>query len=112
MELTNFLRIVATIQATFVITATIIIILRYIPIIKVAKDRTERLLAWHVVSLGISFVSANIFICIEFLARYGDFMTWRLPLSLFVFSVGDAGLCLMIWRLVITRKFYQLTENK
>lgn len=105
----NFLRIVCTVQAVFVAMTTILIVLKYIPILRSATDRPKRLLAWHIVGIGISYTAAIIGLCIDMLVRYDLGMTWRLPLDFFVFTTGDAALCIMLWRLLIMRRFYQIT---
>jgi hypothetical protein len=108
----NFLRIVCAVQAVFVAVATAVIVWRYIPLVKVATDRPKRLLAWHIIGIGSSYIAAIVCLCVDMLVRYGYGMTWRLPLDFFVFTSGDAALCLMIWRLLIMRRFYQLTERQ
>lgn len=107
----DLLRTVALVQAAFVSAATLDIVRRYLPVLKTATDRNQRLLAYHIVLIGLSYTGGNVSICIDLMARYGQGWSWRLPLCLFIFSVGDLALCLMIWRLILTRRLLALTKQ-
>ena len=104
----DILRIVALIQAIIVCGTTLEIVRRYIPVLRNAQNRKERLLAYHILLIGLSYVAANISVSIDLMVRYGMGWSWRLPTALFIFTSGDLALCLMIWRLVLVRKLYKL----
>jgi hypothetical protein len=110
--LIDVLRIVAVVQAIFVIGATSVIIFRYIPIVKVAKDRPTRLLTFHIIAIGFSYILAIISTCFDLVARYNSGMTWRLPVCLVAYGSGNLALWLMIWRLLLVRRLYKLRDEE
>lgn len=110
--LLDVLRILGCIQASIVVCMSSWIIIRYARALKEATDAPRRVLVYHVVCIGLSYIVLTVIATVEIIHRYGSPFTWRTPLGLLAFSLGDLGLFLMLFRIVLMRKLYDETKRE
>lgn len=98
------LRFIVFGQGGMVLLLSIGIIVRYILLLKASPSGGGRALPIHIFMVSLSYILATIFICLELWFRIGDSMTYRTPMALVIFALGDVALVSMLTHLVIQRK--------
>lgn len=96
----DFWRGVTFAQAGIVVVLTTIIIARYRNIPR-SPDRAFPL---HIAGIGTSYLLACVFMVLELIARWNNGYSYRIPLALVTFALGDAALIFMLVHLSVQRK--------
>lgn len=76
---------------------TVIVVLRYARILMKHPIiyRRDRRIPWHIISTALSYFLLTIFVCVSLLNRMGESLSWRVPLAICSFLLGNIGLFLM-----------------
>lgn len=104
--LLDVLRLVGCLQAFIVVAMTTWIVIRYAAALKDATNRPRRILVYHIICIGVSYITLTVMAVLEMMVRYGSPYTWRAPVALFAFSLGDLALFLMLFRITLMRRLY------
>lgn len=98
----DILRYLAVGQAFLIIMLICVVIARYTFKLSITKVR-DTALPWHIVLIGLSYIGLATFVLMEVRDRFGQVLTWRTPMTLIVFGLGDAALIFMMMHLSVQR---------
>lgn len=104
MRWPDLLRFIVFGQGAVVFCLSAIIIVRYILLLKASPSGGGRALPIHIFMVSTSYMLATIFICLELWFRIGEALSYRTPLALITFALGDVSLISMLTHLIIQRK--------
>lgn len=98
----DILRYFAFGQALLVLVLTIMIVIRYShKLVSVPKE--ARVLPAHIVCISLSYLGLIGFVILEMRQRLGSVFSYRIPLSIISFTLGDLALIFMLIHLAVHR---------
>lgn len=75
---------------------TVVIVIRYAKILMRSPSfYRDRRIPWHILSISASYFLLTIFTCIVLVQKLGEPITWRVPLAMVSFVLGNIGLYLI-----------------
>ena len=75
---------------------TVIIVLRYAKILMRSPSfYRDKRIPWHILTVAGSYFLLTTFTCVILIQKLGDPLTWRVPLAMVSFILGNIGLYLM-----------------
>lgn len=98
----DVLRYFCLFQAAIIASLTLIVFFRYAIKIYAAKPE-DRALPTHVALISLSYMGLVVIAVIELWQRFGDTPSWRLPLDLILFTMGNGALIYMLIHLSLKR---------
>lgn len=98
----DFWRYIVFSQAIFVSCLTLFIIIRYIYLFTNTPSK-DKALPIHIICISSSYLILTVCALFEMRLRLGQAYTWRTPIYLFAFSLGDLGLIFMLIHLSVKR---------
>ena len=89
----DFIRLVAMFQGAFVFGLAFYIFMHHA---SYHHYTGNKLLRRHIVTIALSYVLLTLFVGLELVDRFGDPLTYRTPLGIIAFGLGDYALATMV----------------